>query len=135
MSIINYVPVFIDTNVLLHAMDLGINIVEDLKTVINKGFEIIIHPMVEAEIIEALMDTGKLGRQARFAMKLMSSFESYYDPREYDGTDICLLISAKRNKGCVFTLDKGLRDRCIAEGVCVISSYKKGKLKLHGYID
>ena len=129
------IPVFLDTNILLHSMELGINIERDLQSLINRSFIVYIHPLVEAEIINMLLEDGKLGQQANVAMKLMAYFDSYTDERKYFGADISLLRSAKRDGGLVLTLDKELRDRCIRDKVPVISSFKKGRLKLFGWID
>jgi rRNA-processing protein FCF1 len=131
----NYLSVFVDTNVFMHGFEIGIKLEDDLKALINKGFNILIHPSVEAEIIELLLDKGKIGQQANVAMNMLSHFNPYEDTRNYVGTDIAILRSAKREKGIVVTLDKILRDRCIKQNVNVISSFKKGRLKLFGYID
>ncbi|MCY3410325.1 MAG: hypothetical protein INQ03_01700 [Candidatus Heimdallarchaeota archaeon] len=124
--------VFLDTNVLLHADTLTQSIEDSIRTLIGVQVEILIHPAVEAEIIDSLLEVGKKGNQANFAMKFMSLFGQYLDEKEYSGTDTALLISAKREGACVFTLDLGLKRRCLANGVPVISSFKKGRLKLYG---
>jgi len=130
-----HIRVFVDTNVFMHGFEIGIKLEDDLKSLINKGFEIFVHPLVEAEIIELLLEKGKIGQQANVAMNMLSRFNSYEDTRSYAGTDIAVLKSAKREKGILVTLDKNLRDRCIKQNVNVISSFKKGRLKLYGYID
>lgn len=130
-----YLHVFVDTNVFMHGFEMGIKLEDDLRALISKGFNIFVHPLVEAEIMELLLEKGKIGQQANVAMNMLSHFNSYADTRNYVGTDIAVLKAAKREKGIVVTLDKNLRDRCIKQNVNVISSFKKGRLKLFGYID
>ncbi len=123
--------VFLDTNVLLHVEKLKVNIQDSIDNLIGNA-EILIHPMVEAEIISALLDKGKKGQQANLAMQLLSHFSQYLDDKEYPGTDTALLITAKRENGIVFTLDLALKKRCSNAGIPVISSYKFKRLKLYG---
>ncbi len=130
-----YLHVFVDTNIFMHGFEIGIKLEDDLRALISRGFTIFVHPMVEDEIMELLLEKGKIGQQANVAMNMLSQFNSYEDKREYVGTDIAVLRSAKREKGLVVTLDKKLRDRCMKQNVNVISSFKKGRLKLYGYID
>lgn len=127
------IQIFLDTNVLMHADKLHMNIEDAIENLIGKSVEILIHPLVEAEIIDSLLEKGKKGNIANFAMKMMSLFTPYLDDREYSGTDTAVLLSAKREGGIVFTLDLALKKRCSAQGIPVISSFIKGKLKLYGF--
>lgn len=117
----------------MHADKLHMNIEDAIENLIGKSVEILIHPLVEAEIIDSLLEKGKKGNIANFAMKMMSLFTPYLDDREYSGTDTAVLLSAKREDGIVFTLDLALKKRCLAQGIPVISRFIKGKLKLYGF--
>lgn len=128
------IPIFLDTNALMHSIELGINIKEHINRLVDRSYVILVHPMVLAEIMDLMLEDGKTGRQAKLAMQLSSLFRSYEDDRTYDGTDVCLLYSAMREEGVVFTYDKELRDRCVKHNVPVISLFKKGNMKLFGHI-
>lgn len=127
--------IFIDTNVLLHANEKGLNINPSLLRIINRRFLVYVHPYVESEIISLLTNKGKLGRKAHLAIQLSSEFNSYEDDQEYAGTDSAILLSAKNKNACVFTFDKDLKMRCIDERIPVISQFKKGRLQLFGHIE
>lgn len=124
--------VFLDTNILYRADKFSLNIEDIIANLIGRSTEILIHPVVEAEIIGSLMEPGKIGLQANLAMKLLSLFTQYLDEREYNGPDTALFISAKRENATIFTLDQVLKKRCIRSGIPVISTFKKGRFKLYG---
>jgi len=128
------VIILLDTNVLYHSLDYGIQIQDAVRRLISRDWQIYVHSMVQAEIIKDLSAPNKLGRQAKFAMQLMTEFEPYEDDREYPGTDTALLETARRIGGVVFTYDKGLRDRCRAVDIPVITHHTKGKVQLIGYV-
>ncbi|MHA2098023.1 MAG: PIN domain-containing protein [Candidatus Kariarchaeaceae archaeon] len=127
-------PIFIDTNVLLHHFEYKLNIEDAIERIISKKFEIYVHPMVEAEIIDALTKKGKIARQAKVAMQLISRYYGYKDKKGYHGADIALIKSAEREGGCVLTFDKDLKHRCKAQNIPVISVYRQGRLALTGEI-
>lgn len=127
--------IFIDTNVLYHAVDYNYNILEKIKEIINVKFDIVIHPKVEEEIIDALTTKGKIAKQAKFAIQLIALFSRYNDYREYNGADTALLKAATREKGVIFTFDKELKERCVKNNIAVLTHYKIGRLQLIGYID
>jgi len=128
------VIILLDTNVLYHALDYGIQIREAVARVVSKNFEIYVHTMVQKEILRDLNKPDKLGRQAKFAMQFMKEYENYEDNRSYTGTDTALLETARRINGVVFTFDKELRDRCKRENIPVITHHTTGKVQLVGYI-
>ncbi|MHA2252157.1 MAG: hypothetical protein ACXAD7_17460 [Candidatus Kariarchaeaceae archaeon] len=128
-------PIFLDTNVLLHAADMGININAAITMAIDNKYRVLIHPYVEHEVIQSLSDKSKLGRKATLAIQLSGEFESFQDESEYKGADHAIMSSAEKTNGCVFTLDKELIDRCKARNIPVISTYKKGRFHLIGHID
>lgn len=124
------IPIFIDTNVLLHHFDYKINIEEAINRILTRKYDIFVHRLVEAEIIEALTKKGKIGRNAKIAIQLMSRYKEYDDQVEHAGTDIALIESAQKENGCVLTFDKVLKHRCKARGIAVISHYKTGRFEL-----
>ncbi|MCE7736267.1 MAG: PIN domain-containing protein [Candidatus Heimdallarchaeota archaeon] len=129
------IPIFIDTNVLLHHFEFKINIEEAINRIITRKYEIFVHRLVEEEILEALKKKGKVARNAKVAVQLMSRYKEYDDQIEYPGTDIALMEAAEKEKGCVLTFDKDLKQRCKLQGVAVISLYKQGRLSLVGEIE
>lgn len=135
MSSSRKIPIFIDTNVLLHHFEFKINIEEATNRVITRKYEIFVHRLVEVEILEALSKKGKIARNAKVAVQLMSRYKEYDDQIEYPGTDIALIQAAEKEKGCVLTFDKDLKRRCKSQGVAVLSLYKPGRLSLVGEIE
>ena len=115
-------------------MDYGINIEASVRQLVSKNWEIYVHTMVQQEIIRDLTDKSKRGLKAKLAVQLMTEFQPYDDDREYAGTDIALLETARRISGVVFTFDKELRDRCRKENIPVITHHAKGKVQLIGYV-
>ncbi len=135
MNKMTELAIFIDTNVLLHSSDYGLNIPDEISRLINSKFIIFVHPSVESEIINTLTTKGKSSRQARLAIQLSSRFQSYIDDKIFAGADQALLETAEKENGCVLTFDKGLKSKCIKRNVPVISFFKKGRLKLFGYVE
>lgn len=125
---------FIDTNVLMHLVDYKFNLHENIQELVNRKFEIVIHPMVEDEVIGKLKESGKIKRQAKFALKLMRTMTSHDDEEEYTGTDTAILTIAIETSSVVLTFDKQLKDRCRKNGVSVITLGKWGRLQLEGDI-
>ena len=135
MSQYRELPIFMDTNVLLHYYEINLNIEDAINRIITRKYIILIHRMVENEIFDALTKTGKLAKQAKIAVQLMKNFIPYEDETEYSGTDTALMEIAKMEKGCVFTFDKKLKYRCRSKDIPVISLYKPGRLQLTGEIE
>lgn len=135
MSQYHELPIFIDTNVLLHYHEIKLNIDDAINRVVTKKYVIYIHRMVEQEIFDALTKSGKIARQAKIAVQLMKNFIPYEDETEYSGTDTALIEIAKKEKGCVFTFDKKLKYRCKSQSIPVISLFKPGRLQLTGEIE
>ncbi len=135
MSQYQELPIFIDTNVLLHYHEIKLNIEDAIDRVITKKYAIYIHRMVEREIFEALTKSGKLARQAKIAVQLMKNYIPYEDETDYSGTDNALIEVAGKEKGCVFTFDKELKYRCRSLSIPVISLYKPGRLQLTGEVE
>ncbi|OLS20334.1 MAG: hypothetical protein HeimC2_37680 [Candidatus Heimdallarchaeota archaeon LC_2] len=135
MSQYRELPIFMDTNVLLHYYEINLNIEDAINRIITRKYIILIHRMVENEIFDALTKTGKLAKQAKIAVQLMKNFIPYEDETEYSGTDTALMEIAKKEKGCVFTFDKKLKYRCRSKDIPVISLYKPGRLQLTGEIE
>ncbi|MHA2089907.1 MAG: hypothetical protein ACW98K_03530 [Candidatus Kariarchaeaceae archaeon] len=129
------IQIFIDTNVLLHSTEMRINITSAVQRVVDGKFDILVHPLVEGELIASLKQEGKLSRNASVAMGLTTEFSSYQDTRQYSGTDQALLRSARRDQGCVLTFDKDLVERCNKMKIPVITNYKKGRFHLVGHIE
>lgn len=129
------IRIFIDTNVLLHSTEMRINIKSAVQRVINGKFEIVVHSLVEEELIASLEQEGKLGRNATVAMRLTAEFSSYQDARPYSGTDQALFRSAKRDQGCVLTFDKELVERCNKLNIPVLTNFKMGRFHLVGHIE
>ncbi|MFV2014254.1 MAG: PIN domain-containing protein [Candidatus Heimdallarchaeota archaeon] len=135
MTIQGIIPIFIDTNVLLHHFEFKINIEEAINRIVTKKYEIFVHRLVEMEILESLIKKGKVARNAKVAVQLMSRYKEYDDEVEYEGTDVALMQTAKKENGCVLTFDKDLKRRCLSRGIAVISLYKPGRLALTGQIE
>ncbi|MHA2502057.1 MAG: hypothetical protein ACXAE3_04245 [Candidatus Kariarchaeaceae archaeon] len=128
------ITILLDTNVLYHSMDYGIKIEEAVNRVITRNYQIVVHSMVQGEIISDLNSPDKKAMRAKMAIELMKQFENFEDDREYAGTDSALVETARRIGGVVFTYDKALRDRCKHEKVPVLTYHYKGNVQLIGYL-
>ncbi|MDH5401824.1 MAG: hypothetical protein OEZ01_11365 [Candidatus Heimdallarchaeota archaeon] len=127
--------ILIDTNVIYHAQEYKINIINKLDLLLNKKYKVVVHPCVESEIIDDLTAHNKNKLLAKFGIQYISNFESFNDPNQYNGTDIALLNTAKQVNGIVLTFDKILKQRCLKEGVAVITNTKSRNLQIFGYTE
>lgn len=126
--------IFIDTNVLIHSSEFKVNIQEQLLQIIFKKFQVVIHPLVFSELLEKAQNNTKTGKLAKLGLQLTYMYETYEDTAEYPGTDIALLIAAKREHGAVLTFDKELKNRCKQANVPVIYLKRGGQLMVVGFI-
>jgi rRNA-processing protein FCF1 len=127
--------IFVDTNVLIHAHDWKIRITEAIDRLNLPKYQVLVHPLVFQEILEASNDKGTLRLQAKLALQTIDLFEYYEDKIEYKGTDTALLESALRENGAVLTFDKELMKRCKEKNVPVLYVKSHAKLILIGYIN
>lgn len=131
----NFLPIFIDTNVLLHAPEWKVRFISELDRIIPKHYKIFIHDRVFSELLDAYEQGGSLGRKAKLAIDMSPQFESYEDEEDYPGTDIAILSAAKKERGAVMTFDKRLKKRCKDEGIPVITIYGTRQLMVDGFIE
>ncbi len=118
----------------MHAPEWKVRFISELDRIIPKTYKILVHEKVFSELLDAYEKGGTLGRRAKLAIDLSPQFESYEDDEEYPGTDIALLEAAKKEGGAVLTFDKGLKKRCKAAGVPVITIYGSRQLMVDGYL-
>ena len=127
------IKIFIDTNVLIHCIEWKVSLDTQIEKFITKRYQILIHQLVLEELFEATEAPGKTKRLAKLALQLLDRYELYEDEREYAGTDIALLKTARREGGVVLTFDRILLHRCKEVDVPVLYIKGKGKLTLIGH--
>ncbi len=128
-------PIFIDTNVLLHAPEWKVRFLSELDRIVGQSYVVYLHEMVFDELLAAHQEGGALGQRAKLALELSNQFQGYEDPREYAGTDVALMASAKREGGAVLTFDKLLKKRCKNIGVPVITIKGTRQLMVDGFLE
>lgn len=126
--------IFVDTNVLIHSTEWKVRVTESIDQMNIPKYELIIHPLVFHELMQASEEGGKLGKMAKLALHLASNYTFFEDDLEYAGTDVAILEAAAREQGVVLTFDKKLRERCQERDIPILYAKRHGGIQLIGYI-
>jgi rRNA-processing protein FCF1 len=130
------IKVILDSNAFFVPLDFRIDILDDLKKLLNRNFELILISQVKEEL-EALVKKGspKMRKKASYALKFAEKC-NYVDVNASASaqTDDVIVKTAKEWKAMVFTNDRGLKEKLRNISVPVIYVRQKSRLEIDGMI-
>jgi rRNA-processing protein FCF1 len=128
--------IILDSNAFFVPLDFRIDLVDDLKKLLNRNFELILISQVKKEL-EALVEKGspKMRKKASYALKIAETC-NYIDVNAsaLAATDDIIVKTAKEWKAMVFTNDRGLKEKLRNISVPVIYVRQKSRLEIDGMI-
>ena len=126
--------IILDSNALFVPQQFNIDIFEELKTLCNRNFELILLAPVEKELKKiAKTGTPNMRKRASMALKLAEKCTLLENAEEYSGsTDDLILQAARTCEYPVFTNDRQLRNRLRDINVPVIYVRQKSRLEIDG---
>lgn len=126
--------VILDSNVLFMPLQFKIDILEELKTLLNKGFEPVLLSQVRQEL-ERLAKEGstQMRKNAAFALKLAEKCKVVtIDETGADSVDDAIVKVASQGGCAVFTNDRQLKRKLRDINVPVIYLRQKSRLSIDG---
>ena len=128
--------IILDSNAFFVPLDFKIDLLNDLKKLLNRNFELILISQVKKEL-EALVEKGspKMRKKASYALKFAETC-NYIDVKASASaqTDDIIVKTAKEWKAMVFTNDRGLKEKLRNISVPVIYVRQKSRLEIDGMI-
>ena len=128
--------IILDSNALFVPAQLKIDIFNDLKTLLNRNFELILLSPVRQEL-KRIADTGsiKIRKQAANALKIAEKIKVVeVNKKNYEHTDDIIVYYAKKWNCPVFTNDKNLKKKLKNINATVIYVRQKSHLTIDGRI-
>jgi Uncharacterized proteins of PilT N-term./Vapc superfamily len=117
---------FLDTSFLINMVKFGKNYVE----LAQDYFDEILLPSypkkVEFELQQIASKEGKLAKQAKLALQIISKFKEFYV--EGEKTDEILLDLCRKFNGILATADEELMHKAFSQGIPVVFIKKNGKM-------
>jgi len=126
--------IILDANALFVPVQFKIDILEELKKLLNRNFEPILLSPTRREIERiAAEGTPEMRKQAEYALKLAEKCTFLEVQKEKDTpTDDLIVQVARKHKYAVFTNDRQLRNRLRDINVPVIYVRQKSRLEIDG---
>ncbi|HDN05835.1 DNA-binding protein [Candidatus Bathyarchaeota archaeon] len=127
--------IILDSNALFVPLQFKIDIFEELKTLLNRNFELVLLSPIRREL-EKLAEKGSPGmrRNASYALNLAERCVFYDVNREFASPDDAVLQMAKEWNCPVFTNDRELKKRLRDINVPVIYVRQKSRLEINGRV-
>ena len=127
--------IILDSNALFVPLQFKIDIFEELKTLLNRNFELVLLSPIRREL-EKLAEKGSPGmrRNASYALNLAERCIFYDVNREFASPDDAVLQMAKEWNCPVFTNDRELKKRLRDINVPVIYVRQKSRLEINGRV-
>jgi hypothetical protein len=128
--------ILLDSNALFIPSQLKIDIFNELKTLLNRNFKLILLSPVQQEL-KKIADTGsiKTCKQAVQALKMAEKIEVVeVNKKDYEHTDDIIVYYAKKWNCPVFTNDKKLKKKLKNINATVIYVRQKSYLEIEGRI-
>ncbi len=127
--------IILDSNALFVPLQFKIDIFEELKTLLNRNFELVLLSPIRREL-EKLAEKGSPGmrRNASYALNLAERCVFYDVNREFTSPDDAVLQMAKEWNCPVFTNDRELKKRLRDINVPVIYVRQKSRLEINGRV-
>jgi len=128
--------VILDSNALFVPLQFNIDIFEELKSLLNRNFELVLLPSVKREL-ETIALRGKLQTRKRATIALQLTERCTLlktDSDKEDSADDSVLQAARQYGYPVFTNDRQLRNRLRDINVPVIYVRQKSRLAIDGRI-
>jgi rRNA-processing protein FCF1 len=128
--------VILDSNALFIPLRFGVDIFEEVKSLLNRNFIFVLLSPVKRELeLLGTKDSSKMRREAAYALKLAEKCKFFpVDKDENLPTDEAILETAKAWNSPVFTNDKQLRKKLRDISVPVIYVRQKSRLEIDGLI-
>jgi len=126
--------IILDANALFVPVQFNIDILEELKKLLNRNFELILLSPTRQEIERiAVEGSSKIRKQAEYALKLAEKC-TFLEVQQEKGTptDDLIVQVASKHKYAVFTNDRQLRNRLRDINVPVIYVRQKSRLEIDG---
>jgi uncharacterized protein len=126
--------IILDSNALFVPEQFNIDIFEELKTLCNRSFELILLSPVEMELKKiAKTGTPNMRKRASMALKLAEKCTLLENAEENSGSTDDLILQAAHTYECpVFTNDRQLRNKLRDINVPVIYVRQKSRLEIDG---
>jgi rRNA-processing protein FCF1 len=128
--------IILDSNAFFVPLDFKIDLLNDLKRLLNRNFELMLISQVKKEL-EAFVEKGspKMRKKASYALKFAEKC-NYVDVNASASaqTDDVIVKTAKEWKAMVFTNDRGLKEKLRNISVPVIYVRQKSRLEIDGMI-
>ncbi|RLI42867.1 DNA-binding protein [Candidatus Bathyarchaeota archaeon] len=127
--------IILDSNALFVPLQFKIDIFKELKTLLNRNFELVLLSPIRREL-EKLAEKGSPGmrRNASYALRLAERCVFYDVNREFASPDDAVLQMAKEWNCPVFTNDRELKKRLRDINVPVIYVRQKSRLEINGRV-
>ena len=126
--------IILDANALFVPVQFNIDILEELKKLLNRNFEPILLSPTRQEIERiAVEGSTEMRKQAEYALKLAQNC-TFLEVQQERGTptDDLIVQVASKHKYAVFTNDRQLRNRLRDINVPVIYVRQKSRLEIDG---
>ena len=126
--------IILDANALFVPVQLNIDILDELKKLLNRNFEAILLSPTRQEIERiAKKGSSEMRKQAEYALKLAEKCRVLNVARGREtSTDDVIVQVASKHKYAVFTNDRQLRNRLRDINVPVIYVRQKSRLEIDG---
>ena len=128
--------IILDSNALFVPVQFKIDVFEELKTLLNRNFELVLLTPIRREL-EKLAEKGspKMRKNASYALKLAEKCRLGEGNKKYVGSPDDVIVQMAREWNCpVFTNDRELRKRLRNINVPVIYVRQKSRLEIDGRI-
>jgi rRNA-processing protein FCF1 len=125
--------IILDSNILLLSQKFKIDIFEELKTILNKRFELVLLSPIQQELL-TLAEKGspKMRMNASFALELTRKCKLVKLDECFESPDDAIVETAQEWKCAVFTNDRQLKKRLRNINVPVIYVRQKSRLEIDG---
>jgi len=125
--------IILDSNALFVPIQLRIDIFRELKTLLNRNFELILLKPIEDEL-ERLTEEGspQMQKKAAYALKLAEKCRKVGLTGDAASPDEVILQTARKWNCSVFTNDRDLRKKLRNINVPVIYVRQKSRLEIDG---
>jgi rRNA-processing protein FCF1 len=127
------VRIILDSNALFIPFQLKIDIFQELKTLLNRNFELVLLKPIQREL-ERLASEGspQIRKNALYALKLAGKCRKVTVKEDAASPDDIILRTAKEWNSPVFTNDRELRKKLRHINVPVIYVRQKSRLEIDG---
>ena len=127
------IRIILDSNALFVPIQLKIDIFQELKTLLNRNFELVLLKPIQREL-ERLASEGspQMRKKASYALKLAEKCRIVSVKEDAASPDDIILQTASRWNCPVFTNDRELRKKLRNINVPVIYVRQKSRLEIDG---